>query len=106
MVQKSLDKSAGSGIIEMARRKHGLRRRINTHSLEVSDVKHKYTVIAEMPVKDSVILTLDSPRRDDDLYADHIVVDGKKTPYQLTHNETLIILKSGTGYLNKEITFC
>ncbi len=69
-------------------------------------MKHKYTVIAEMPVKDSVVLTLDSPRRDDDFCAEHIVVDGKKTAYQLTHNESLIILKGGTGYLNKEITFC
>ena len=69
-------------------------------------MKHKYTVIAEMPIKDSVVLTLDSPRSDDDFLADHIVVDGKKMPYHLTHDESLIILKDGTGYLNKEIMFC
>ena len=69
-------------------------------------MKHKYTVIAESPIKDSVVLTLDSPRRDDDFLAEHIVVGGKKMPYQLTHDESLIILKGETGFLNKEITFC
>lgn len=69
-------------------------------------MKHKYTVIAEMPIKDSVVLTLDSPRRDDDFCAEHIVIGGKKMPYQLAHDESLIILKGGAGYLNKEVTFC
>ncbi len=69
-------------------------------------MKHKYTVISEIPIKDSVVLTLDSPRRDDDFCAEHIVVGGKKMPYQLTHNESLVIVKGGTGYLHKEITFC
>jgi hypothetical protein len=69
-------------------------------------MRHKYTVIAEMTIKDCVVLTLDSPRRDDDFLSDYIMIDGRKLSYQLTHGENLIIVKGSKGFLNKELTFC
>lgn len=69
-------------------------------------MKHKYAVIAEYKIKDNLVLTLDSLRRDEDFLSQHICVDGEKIPYQLTHSEELIIVKADHSYLGKEITFC
>ena len=69
-------------------------------------MKHKYAVIAEYQIKDSLIFTLDSLRRDDDFLSDYIIVDGDKVPYQLTHSEELIIVKADRSYLGKVIMSC
>ncbi len=69
-------------------------------------MRHKYAVIAEYKFKDSLVLTLDGLRRDDDFLSQHIIIDGDKIPYQLTHSEELIIVKADRSYLGKVITFC
>lgn len=68
-------------------------------------MEKQYTVIREFKVKDTKIVILNENQTLADSQKPLILVDGKTYPYQLTHNENWIIVKTDFDFKDKQIEF-